>query len=482
MTVTADPGSAISAGAVVAERLRAALRPLLAAATTRNGPTLVSASLPVEAADPIALFAAARGPGADPVLWSQPSQGTAAVAIGSAWASRTEGTERFALTSRAWTALAADAIVSADGASRGIGPTLIGGFGFADAPSRTSLWQGFEAASLVVPDLLWTLTPAGCWLTASVLAEPGWDADRAVDRIDRLWRGVAGAAANMAGGPTEASVLRLSEHRQDTSAWRDSVARLAGAVGRGRIDKAVLARQVELLASTPIDVPGVLRRLRGTAPESTLFAVTRGERTFLGATPERLIRLRGRDFQSVAMAGSARRATDPASDEMLAAELLASDKEREEHAVVVTMLRETLAPLAGRLEMAPSPSVVRLRHLQHLVTPIEGRLRESADVLSLVERLHPTPAVGGTPRELALQLIADEELHERGWYAGPLGWVDRHGDGEFVVALRSGVIEGRAATLFAGCGIVADSDPDREWDESTTKLLALGSALGRVEP
>ena len=204
MTVTADPGRASSASAAATDRLGAALRPLLAAATTRDAPTLVSASIPVGATDPMALFAAARGLRVDPVLWSQPSQGTAAVAIGAAWANRSEGAERFAVTSGAWTALAADAIVSADGAPRGIGPTLIGGFGFADAPSRTSLWQGFEAASLVVPDLLWTLTPAGCWLTASALAEPGWDADRAVGRIDRP------AASNQAG-------RRISPHGPEGS-------------------------------------------------------------------------------------------------------------------------------------------------------------------------------------------------------------------------------------------------------------------------
>jgi menaquinone-specific isochorismate synthase len=121
--------------------------------------------------------------------------------------------------------------------------------------------------------------------------------------------------------------------------------------------------------------------------------------------------------------------------------------------------------------------VVPLRHVQHLVTPLSGRLREPADVIDLAGRLHPTPAVAGAPRELALELIAEEEPMERGWFAGPLGWVDRHGDGELVVALRSGVVEGPRATLLAGCGIVADSEPDREWQESEVKLQALGSAL-----
>jgi isochorismate synthase len=277
-------------------------------------------------------------------------------------------------------------------------------------------------------------------------------------------------------------VLRPVALRPDLSDWRDSVARLAGAVGRGRLDKAVLARQVDLLAPSAIDVTLVLRRLRESAPESTVFAVCRGERTFLGASPELLVSLRGREFRSMAIAGSFGRAQDAATDELLEAELLGSDKEREEHAVVVDALRDALAPLASRLDMPTTPSVLRLRHVRHLVTPLRGTLREPVGVLSLVERLHPTPAVGGAPRELALELIAEEERQERGWYAGPLGWVDGAGDGEFVVALRSGLVEGRAATLMAGCGIVADSDPDREWAESEAKLLALGSALGRVQP
>jgi menaquinone-specific isochorismate synthase len=166
----------------------------------------------------------------------------------------------------------------------------------------------------------------------------------------------------------------------------------------------------------------------------------------------------------------------------LAAELIDSDKEREEHAVVVRMLRDALGPVAETLDVERRPRVARLRHVQHLVTSVSGRLRDADGVLSLVERLHPTPAVGGTPSDLALELISEEEDGGRGWYAGPLGWVDRCGQGEFVVALRSGVVVGREATLFAGCGIVADSDPDLEWEESSTKLLALGSALGRIEP
>jgi isochorismate synthase EntC len=145
------------------------------------------------------------------------------------------------------------------------------------------------------------------------------------------------------------------------------------------------------------------------------------------------------------------------------------------------MLRETLAPITDHLDIAPHPAVVRLRHLQHLVTPVAGRLREPVSIIRLAGILHPTPAVAGAPRHLALELIAEEEPFERGWFAGPLGWVDRDGDGEFVVALRSGIVADHSATLLAGCGIVADSEPEREWQESETKLQALVTALGGLE-
>ncbi|HXG40235.1 MAG TPA: isochorismate synthase, partial [Candidatus Limnocylindrales bacterium] len=262
--------------------------------------------------------------------------------------------------------------------------------------------------------------------------------------------------------------------------WLASVGRLSGAVGRGRIDKVVLARRLDLEADRPIDVAAALRRLAHGAPESTVFAVSRAGRTFLGATPERLVRLERGEVRTVALAGSIGRGATAAEDDALARALLASEKDREEHAVVVAMLREALEPLTAALVVEPRPSVVRLRHVQHLATGLRGVLREPLGVLDLVARLHPTPAVGGWPRELALELLAEEERIDRGWYAGPLGWVDRSGDGELVVAIRSAVVEGRRASLFAGCGIVADSDPELEWAESEMKLRAVASALGEI--
>lgn len=478
----------------------AALAALVARAgrNPARGPRLVSATARIDRIeraapiDPVACHGAAGALGMEASLWLQPDAGLALVALDPAWTVEAHDSDRFHDVVRAWSALVAGALVDDDDGAedstgdRPTGPLLLGGFGFWPEPARTPTWAGFEAARLSVPSLLLTVTPGGVWLTASLLRDPSPNRDRAaqahVADLTARWRTVLAAAG--ASSPVDAhgdlGALEVKADVPDAREWRATVARLAGAVGRGRIDKAVLARRQDLVADAPIEIPAVLRRLAASAPESTIFAFSRAGRTFVGATPERLARSVDREFTTIALAGSIGRGADPAEDDELAAALLASEKDREEQAVVVERLREVLAPITDRLDIPARPSVVRLRHIQHLASRISGTLSERAGVLDLVERLHPTPAVGGAPRELALELIAGEERLERGWYAGPVGWVDRFGDGEFVVAIRSGVVEGRSASLFAGCGIVADSEPEREWVESEIKLRTLASALGEV--
>ena len=503
--MTLQVGDARAAVGPSAGELELVLRPLVDGASARGRQTLVSVTIAIPWRDPIALFSAARAVGGEPALWLQPGAGFALVAIGAAWTLRPSGPARFRQAALAWRGILDGAcLVDASAGARGTGPLLVGGFGFRPEPSSGPAWRRFERGQLVLPSLLVTLEDGASWLTANVVApSDGTEADAptATREVAELWAAVergarigaeepAGFAAEIAPDvapglaadrPPAPATLRIGGLQPGPAEWRASVGRLAGAVGRGRADKVVLARRVDLVADAPVSLPVALRRLEVMARESTIFAVTRRGRTFLGATPERLLRVDGRMFRTIALAGSIGRGCDPAEDERLAAELLASAKDREEHEVVVAMLRRTLAPLAEELEVAPDPVVVTLRHVQHLATEVRGRLRQQAGVLSLVERLHPTPAVGGAPRELALELIAAEEHLDRGWYAGPLGWLDRHDDGEFVVAIRSGVVEDDRVSLFAGCGIVADSDPDREWAESEMKLDALASALGRLE-
>jgi len=446
-------------------------------------------TLPAGDLDPIALFAAARELDLEAAVWLQPADGFALVGIGRAWAVEPGGPRRFAATSAAWRAVLAGAARAGSGVDRrelprGAGPVLLGGLGFRGAePPPGDAWTPFGAASLVLPELVHARTPGGSFLSGALAPGSDHSAPRALartwDRLAERARELAPAPGAVVARPADAPLATTWE-LPDRAAWDRLVGLFAGAVGRGRLDKVVLARRVALRSPRELDPVNALRRMAAAGPESTTFAFVRAGVTFLGATPERLVRTEGRAFRTVAIAGSTARGADGAEDARLAAALLASDKEREEHAVVVDMLRDALAPLVERLEIAPEPAVLRLRDVQHLVTTVEGMLRDESGLLALADRLHPTPAVGGEPRDAALDMISEHEGFERGWYAGPVGWLGADGDGEMMVALRCGLVAGQDATLFAGCGIVADSDPAREWEESRMKLRPVASALGRL--
>jgi salicylate biosynthesis isochorismate synthase len=362
------------------------------------------------------------------------------------------------------------------------GPLLLGALGFTGrVPAEADAWAPFGASSLVLPELLLATTPEGTWLTGS-LAGPA--APSGVRALERRWERLAARARAVTpnpGGIVAMPVyapLAVEGSQPAHEHWRRLVGMFSGAVGRGRIDKVVLARRVDLRSPVELDVPNALRRLAAGAPESTTYAFRRDGRTFLGATPERLVRTEGRTFRTVAVAGTVGRGADAAEDARLGRALLASEKDREEHAIVVQSITDLLRPVADSLEVAPEPGLMTLRFVQHLVTEIAGTVPDAHGLLALGDRLHPTPAVGGEPRDVALALVDEHEGFDRGWYAGPVGWLGADGDGELCVALRCGIVDRTRATLFAGCGIVADSDPDLEWEESRIKLRAVVSALG----
>lgn len=225
----------------------------------------------------------------------------------------------------------------------------------------------------------------------------------------------------------------------------------------------VLARQYHVQGRTLFDPARVLGRLRVEYSDCFLFAVAHGDHCFLGASPERLVRLRHENVRATCLAGSIARGTTPEHDRALGDELLASAKNSAEHEFVVRAICDALAEVCGgRLSTGPL-ALMKLRDIQHLFTPIVGRVTAGRSLLDLVERLHPDPAMGGTPRDAALAIIRTFEGMDRGWYAAPVGWMDARGEGEFAVAIRSALLHGAQAVLFAGCGIVAGSDPAREY-------------------
>lgn len=256
-------------------------------------------------------------------------------------------------------------------------------------------------------------------------------------------------------------------------AFEDSVRSIQLGILRGEVDKVVLARRVRLLLSQGLDLAAVLSSLLESGPDSVRFALARGSKTFLGATPERLVRVSGLELETDALAG-----TVPKNRQGARESLLGSVKDRHEHSFVVRAIREALEPLAAELRIAEEPDITELPQLFHLRTRVRARLRDKHHALDVVDRLHPTPAVGGFPRPAALGFLREHESEARGWYAGPFGWVDPSGDGEFVVALRSAFVDGQVADLFAGAGIVEGSDPAAEFDETELKLGRMLGALG----
>ena len=255
--------------------------------------------------------------------------------------------------------------------------------------------------------------------------------------------------------------------------WDDAIDAALADIAADRYAKIVLAREVTVDADAPYDLRAVLRRLRSQQPGCILYA----DGGFVGATPELLVRRSGRDFEARPMAGTA-----PGSVAAeVAARLAASGKDAREHRFVVDAVHDALAPVATRIDVPDAPVVEQFGSLAHLVTPIRGQLREGDDAqlsaLDLARLLHPSPAVGGTPTDAALDAIARLEPFDRGPYAGPVGWVDARGDGAFAVALRGAEIDGPHALLRAGAGIVAGSDPDAEWAETVAKFEPMLRAL-----
>jgi isochorismate synthase len=252
-------------------------------------------------------------------------------------------------------------------------------------------------------------------------------------------------------------------------AYRKVVAAAVDAIEAGAFEKVVAARAIDL-AVEALDPWALLHRLRGE--HLVRFAFGRGDAIFLGATPERLVALDGREVLTEALAGSI--AALPGASQ----ELLASDKDHREHQVVVAEILRSLDPFCSALLAPPTPSIRALRHLLHLVTPIRGEARGALHVLDLVGALQPTPAVCGLPREAAASWLRAHEGLDRGWYAGPVGWFDGQGRGAFAVALRSALLRGSSARLFVGAGLVRGSTPEGELRETALKARSLLDALG----
>jgi menaquinone-specific isochorismate synthase len=337
--------------------------------------------------------------------------------------------------------------------ARGSGPVAFGTFTF-DASSDGSV--------LIVPAVLLGRDGRGrAWLTT--VAEPGGSA------------GPEGSA-QPAGPSQPPAIVRWREGSLASSQWQHAVAEAVTAIRAGGVHKVVLARDLFATAAGPIDARVVLRRLAGRYPECFTFACD----GMVGATPELLVRRAGREVSALVLGGTTPRGADPEQDLALGRELLASAKNTEEHVYAVASIRDALRPLCQTLDVQARPALMKFPNLQHLGTRVHGTLTADGPLksaLALAAAVHPPAAVCGTPTQAALELIRDLEHMDRERYAGPVGWVDADGNGEWGIAIRCGQLAGNTARLFAGCGIVAASDPEAELAETLVKLQPMRAAL-----
>ncbi len=415
------------------------------------------------------------------VSWAPGDQsgttGAVVVGLGAAAIVQTSGPERFA---QAQIALreAFERIGYADDATRELPIRFYGGAAFVPGRDGSGCWQSFGDATFVLPR--WLYVDDGVSARLAVVFDRAKDdlaevARRANELLALAAGGGSDAAPSVpASGPTEGLTAELECQESTSEAeWQKLIDSIRGGIRSGTYAKVVAARRSTLRLSPAPEPALVLGRLDELAPRCTRFGLRIGTRTFVGATPERLVRRSGSRVLTEAIAGSI-----PASVPGGAEQLLSSHKDLAEHRYVVDAIAAVLAPLSTRLDVAEHPEVRQLRHILHLRTPIVAELSSDVHVLELTSRLHPTPAVGGVPTERALDWIVSSEPATRGWYASPFGWVDAQGDGEMVVALRSALINGDRVHLYAGAGIVDESNAAAEYEETEVKLAGMRAALG----
>ena len=324
---------------------------------------------------------------------------------------------------------------------------------------------------MVLPELSICRQGEDAFLTVNVVASPGDDPDSVAGRVQARLAGLRPDPLPMldphlTGRPEIRSVLPPGDFEAAVEAATTRIV-------DGEMSKIVLAREVTVEAAAAHDPAAIFGALREQFPACFCFCRGTPEAAFLGASPELLIRRSGAGASTVALAGSTRRSSDPAVDDHLGEQLLRSDKNRREQRIVTERIVRKLRPRAVWVETAPEPEVIKVANIQHLATPILAQLAEPRSAVELAGLLHPTPAVGGEPWPDAAETIVGLERMDRGWYAGPVGWMDATEDGEFCVALRSALLRDREARLFAGVGVVAGSDPAAELEETEVKLQAL---------
>jgi isochorismate synthase len=461
-----------------AEALAANVEEALQRAAGRGAPVLAATTVELGAGvDPTATVFASRRAEERWFAWEQPERdGFALAALGGAHAiDSSPAGDRFRGAARACSEFLRDAVIGAPADRLGAGPVWVGGFSFFADGGRDPQWTSLPASLLVLPEISLARIGGETTATLNVVCRPGDDAallvERAAARLGSLRHDpLPMVDPDPAGGFDIASVLPPYDFER-------AVAEGAARVRRRDVDKVVLAREVRVTSARAFNAGAVFDALRSAYPSCYCYCVGTPEAAFLGASPELLVRRAGAVVSTVALAGSARRSADPSVDDHLGERLRHSAKDLDEHRIVIGTIARALERVSVWVAPADEPALVKVANIQHLATPVRAQLTNPLSVVELAGTLHPTSAVGGEPWRAAEPLVRELERLDRGWYAGPVGWMDVAEDGELCVALRCALLHGATAHCYAGVGVVSDSDPEAELAETEVKLQAIVPAL-----
>ncbi|AWI09601.1 isochorismate synthase [Ereboglobus luteus] len=446
-----------------------------AMAVAINRPRLVSITLEVPALDPLAVLELIFEPNERHFYVERPAENCALAGAEAVLEFSARGGQRFADCQRFIDSTLADAIAVGDQTAPFAGPHFFTAYSFFN---DTEPGEPFESAGIFVPRWQVALANGRTTAVANFIVTPDSDITALTKKVWHAHQKVAEAASP---GMGKSTLPRgLATRATATAGYRAAVSRALELIAAGEFHKIVLARAIDFAApdAVPLHPLRILNGLRQRFADCYSFSLANGRgQSFIGASPERLLRVRDRRLLTEALAGSAPRGASASEDAALGATLLHNEKDVREQRHVLDSIRRRLEPLGLKLTHPAQPGLRKLANVQHLHTPVEAPLPDGVRLLDALARLHPTPAVGGTPREAAVARIRELEGFPRGLYAGAIGWIDAHGNGEFFVGLRSALIDGPNARLYAGAGIVAGSSPEKEFEETEIKFRAIRDAL-----
>ncbi|WP_226670283.1 isochorismate synthase MenF [Metabacillus litoralis] len=445
-----------------------------------NQSVIVSRIREVDAIDPLHFLASCEelflG---ERFIWSTPERDFTLVGVGNELIleNNYSTTERFSAIEKEWKRFNKRVIHDKDKERQnGTGPLLFGGFSFDPIKEKDPLWDAFSEAKFMLPTMMVTIVNNKTFLTVNKLVTPHDDLLSCLKHFEQSY------SLNISHYQIDCEkVNEFSTIEYKTSQWLKAVEKATNDIRLKEMDKVVLAREVHLKFTDKVNPYQVLSRLQKEQPTSFVFGFENGLQHFVGATPERLIKKQDNEVLSTCLAGSIKRGKTKELDIELGEQLLSDAKNLIEHDIVVKMIKKALTNCCYEVISPKLPTLFKTKNIQHLYTPVKGYVQKGYSLLSIVEKLHPTPALGGFPKEKAIEKIRELEPMHRGWYAAPIGWLDDEDNGEFVVAIRSGLIEGHNVALFAGCGIVEESNPKSEYLETKMKLKPMMSALGGID-